>query len=211
MAHYFDSNPEVAPQTEQVSVTLPPYKWELLSERGVFSRRGLDIGTRALLTYLQRSREEINDLLPLGTTPRILDLGCGLGVISLLAAKLWPGASFTALDINRRAVALATQNLARYHVRAEVLESDGFSSLPDARFDLILTNPPVRVGKAKLYELLTEAYSHLTPGGVLLLVLGKKQGAESARRFLSETCSAADLVAHQSGFHVLRLQAPVEP
>ena len=106
-------------------------------------------------------------------------------------------------DINQRAVALARRNLKQNGVRAEVVQGDGFAAVTGA-FDAIITNPPIRAGKAVIYGLFAEARAYLKPGGALYVVIRKQQGAPSALKYLKETFGDAAIIDRGSGFHVIR-------
>ena len=106
-------------------------------------------------------------------------------------------------DINQRAVALARRNLKQNGVRAEVVQGDGFAAVTGA-FDAIITNPPIRAGKAVIYALFARAKDHLKPGGALYLVIRKQQGAPSALKYLREIYAEAEVIDRGSGFHVIR-------
>ena len=132
--HYFTSNPQSAHDERAIQVELAGVRADFCTDAGVFSRDGLDTGTRALLEALPE---------PAG---RVLDLGCGWGAVGVLMGKRWPKAEIVMTDINRRAAELARRNLAQNGVTAQVFEGDGFENVP-GNFDMIVTNPPIRAGK----------------------------------------------------------------
>ena len=108
-------------------------------------------------------------------------------------------------DINRRAVELARRNLARNGVKAEVVQGDGYAAV-EGSFDAILTNPPIRAGKALIYSLFDQARARLNPGGALYIVIRKQQGAPSALRHLRETWPAAEVIDRSGGYWVIRAE-----
>jgi 16S rRNA (guanine1207-N2)-methyltransferase len=164
-----------------------------VTDAGVFSRDGLDRGTEVLL----------NALPPM--TGRVLDLGCGWGAVGVALGRRWPDLDIVMTDINSRAVELARRNLAENGVQATVVQGDGFASV-EGRFDAIITNPPIRAGKAVIYGLFAQARERLKPGGALYVVIRKQQGAPSALKYLKEVYARAETVDRGSGFHVLRAQ-----
>lgn len=165
-----------------------------VTDNGVFSKGGLDTGTAVLLKSL-----------PEHFSGRMLDLGCGWGAVGVLAGAAWPRALVTMVDVNPRAVLLALRNAQSNGVRAEAIESDGFERVPGP-YDLIALNPPIRAGKETVYRLFKEAAGHLSPVGVLYIVIRKQQGAPSAQKFLTSLFSSVRTVERKSGFHVFQCE-----
>ncbi len=189
--HYFSADPSVPFERAPVRATVWGHELTLDSGSGVFARGRVDIGTSVLL------RE---------TTPpgagRYLDLGCGYGVIGLAIAVAQPGAVVAAVDVNQRAVLLANQNAATLGV------TDRFTATtPDhvspASYDEIWSNPPIRIGKQALHELLLAWLPTLADGGRALLVVGKNLGADSLAGWLGEQAYPTTRLASAKGFRVL--------
>ena len=189
--HYYTENPGSEHDFRTVRCSALGVEAEFLTDAGVFSRDGLDTGTRALLEALPE---------PAG---RVLDLGCGWGAVGVLMGKRWTKAEIVMTDINRRAAELARRNLAQNGVTAQVFDGDGFENVP-GDFDLIATNPPIRAGKAAIYALFADAKARLRPGGELYIVIRKQQGAPSALKYLREIFSEAEVVSRTAGFWVIR-------
>lgn len=205
MAHYFDAQPEAASNVRSIQFSLEGRTFDLLTDRGVFSKGGLDIGTSVLLRAL------IRDLRQNPLSGRLLDLGCGYGPVGVVLKRVFPGLELTMTDVNRRALELARQNLKRNGIHyAAVLESDGYAALGGQTFDLIVTNPPIRAGKQTVYRFLDGAAVHLNPGGRLYAVIGKKQGAPSAERHLAGQMGNCVRIERDAGFWVLRCDRPGE-
>ena len=159
--HYFTSNPQSAHDERAIQVELAGVRADFCTDAGVFSRDGLDFGSRLLI-------ETVHPLLH----GRVLDMGCGWGAIGVLLARLCPDAQITMADINERAVALAARNARQNGVSAETLVSDGYENIAPS-FDAIVTNPPIRAGKQTVYRILDEAKTRLAPGGRLFLEIGR--------------------------------------
>jgi len=189
--HYYTENPNSAHDERQVTLTALGNALTFTTDAGVFSRDGLDRGTELLLEALP----------PL--SGRVLDLGCGWGAVGVALGRKYPGLEIVMTDINRRAVELARRNLAANGVRAEVLQGDGFQAVTGA-FDAIVTNPPIRAGKAVIYGLFRQAMDFLKPDGALYIVIRKQQGAPSALKYLKELYDRAGIIDRGSGFHVIR-------
>ncbi len=168
------------------------------TDAGVFSKGELDEGTRILLEALP----------PL--YGRALDLGCGWGAVGVLLGKKYPNASLLLADVNERAVALAAKNLARNGVKnARAVESDVYENV-DGQFDFIVTNPPIRAGKAVIYQMFDGARGRLLPGGRLYVVIRKQQGAPSALKHMQEIYASARVIAREKGFWVIECEGKKE-
>ena len=191
--HYYTSSPVSAHDERQVAVRALGRELTFTTDAGVFSRDGLDRGTEVLL----------NALPPL--KGRVLDLGCGWGAVGVALGKRYPGLDIVMTDINSRAVGLARRNLAENGVSATVLQGDGFAPV-EGCFDAIVTNPPIRAGKAVVYGLFDQARAHLKPNGALYIVIRKQQGAPSALKYLSGIYTRAETIDRGSGFHVIRAE-----
>ena len=191
--HYYTENPNSAHDERRIALRALGNDLTFVTDAGVFSRDGLDRGTEVLLEALP----------PL--EGRVLDLGCGWGAVGVALGKRYPALDIVMTDINSRAVELARRNLAENGVTAAVLQGDGFDAV-EGRFDAIVTNPPIRAGKAVIYGLFARAREYLEPDGALYVVIRKQQGAPSALKYLKEIYSRAETVDRASGFHVLRAQ-----
>ena len=189
--HYYTENPASAHDERRLTLTVLGNALIFTTDAGVFSRDGLDRGTEVLLEALP----------PL--SGRVLDLGCGWGAVGVALGKKYPELEIVMTDINNRAVELARRNLAANSVRADVLQGDGFEAVA-GDFDAIITNPPIRAGKALIYGLFATAKGHLKPGGALYVVMRKQQGAPSALKYLREIYAEAEIIDRGSGFHVMK-------
>ncbi|HBI04051.1 MAG TPA: 16S rRNA methyltransferase, partial [Paenibacillaceae bacterium] len=138
----------------------------------------------------------------------VLDVGCGYGPIGLTAATLTPAGRVKMIDINERAVLLARKNLEMNHItNGEVVVSDLFSSVgEDERFDVIVTNPPIRAGKKIVHDIFVQAYQHLEKGGSLWVVIQKKQGAPSAMEKLEELFGRVEVPMKKKGYYILHAE-----
>ena len=187
---YFAKRPSAESRPVDTEFTYRGHTLRLTTDSGVFSRGEVDEGSALLL-----------DSLP-ALTGRVLDLGCGAGVIGVSVGKAYP-VELVQSDVNERALALTRENLKRNGVAGTVVESDGFAAL-EGLFDTILTNPPIRAGKAVIYRLFAEARDHLKDGGALYLVIRKQQGAESAKKYLETLFPSVEMIERKKGFWVLR-------
>ena len=196
--HYYTQNPEVEHDLRQVIFEVLGLRLNCTTDAGVFSRDGLDMGTRILLEALP----ELHG--------RILDLGCGWGPVGTALGKRYPGAQIVLTDVNSRATELAARNLAANGVtNAAVVQGDGFAAV-EGGFDAIVLNPPIRAGKAVIYAMFAEAAKHLRADGALYIVIRKQQGAESAQKYLSSIYADVERIAREKGYWVLRCARPEE-
>ncbi len=171
----------------------------MVTAAGVFSADRLDKGTQVLLSHVPEPASQ-------GT---FLDLGCGWGPITLALAQASPQANVLAVDVNERALELTARNaesLGLDNVRVlgpqALLAELGDSG---ARLDLIWSNPPVRIGKQALHELLDTWLGLLAPQGEAWLVVGKNLGADSLSRWLAGRGYAVARAASSKGFRVLQV------
>ena len=194
MPQYFDNVEDLAHENISFSYTLFGERFTLKSDAGVFSKDGLDDGSRLLLETIAKT--------DLGT--QILDLGCGVGPIGLTLAKLDSSRHLTLADVNLRALDCAKANAKALGVadRVEVLESDVYSNIT-ATFSTIVTNPPIRAGKKVTYAMYAGAVSHLNEGGSLILVIRKQQGAPSCQRYLETLFKEVTVAAQHKGYRIL--------
>ncbi|MDR1238071.1 MAG: methyltransferase, partial [Propionibacteriaceae bacterium] len=151
--------------------------WTFETAAGVFSADRLDPGTAVLL------RECTPRSHPSGP-PRLLDLGCGYGVIATALAIAVPNAEVDAVDVNERALALCAANAARHQVNDRVRPLLPDQADPATRYDEIWSNPPIRIGKAALRELLLTWLERLAEDGIARLVVSKNLGADSLQKWL---------------------------
>lgn len=191
---YFEKRPASARRSARITVTIRGRPFLFQTDSGVFSREGLDRGTELLLEAIE-----------VGPCESILDLGCGYGVIGIVAAHLSQGGHVILTDVNERAAALARANLVANGTRnAEVRIGDVYAPIDDLVFDHILCNPPIRAGRVVVDRIISEAPSHLLDGGSLWLVARTRQGADTLRLRMTKAFDGADVVKRGSGYKVLR-------
>jgi 16S rRNA G1207 methylase RsmC len=171
--------------------------WEFATADGVFSADGLDLGTAVLL----------RESAPPAGARRLLDLGCGYGVLAVALATACPGAEVDAVDTNERALELCAAN-ANSHGVADRVHPALPAAVPDGvRYDEIWSNPPIRIGKQALHDLLLAWLPRLAPGGVARLVVGRNLGADSLQAWLRESGYRCERTASAKGFRVFSVSA----
>jgi 16S rRNA G1207 methylase RsmC len=191
-SHYFDAAPAVASKPRTVHLHVGELALELQADRGVFGSRGVDLGTRVLLNEAPAPPPEGD----------ILDLGTGYGPIAIALARQAPQARVWAVDVNERAIELTKTNA----VAAAVSNVTACSpdEVPDElRFAAIYSNPPVRVGKAALHELLLRWLSRLAEGGRAYLVVQRNLGADSLAAWLTSQGYGVQRLKSKKGYRIL--------
>lgn len=195
MAQYFDNVEELRHKRHLYEFEFMGEKYSLMSDEGIFSKNGLDDGTRYLL----------ESVVSTDLGKKILDLGCGAGPIGLILAHLDPEKSITMSDVNLRALQLAKENAERMGLlsQVEIVTSDVYLNL-FSTYDTILSNPPIRAGKKVTYAIYDGAKEHLNEGGSLIVVVRKKQGADSVFAHLKTLFPRVDILKKKKGYVVMR-------
>lgn len=191
--HYYSQTPSSAREPRTFRVKVRGQEVSLKSDAGVFSKAGLDFGTRVLIEAVTLPERGI-----------IIDLGSGYGPVAAILARVYLETSWWLLDVNPRAVELARENTAFAADRTHVIQSDGFAAVPDMVADAVLLNPPIRAGKKVVYSLFEQSRDHLVSGGCLWIVIQKKQGAPSAKERLEQLFSNVETVERDAGYHIIR-------
>ena len=133
---------------------------------------------------------------------RVLDMGCGWGAMTVMTLSRFPSLEVTMADVNERALDLAVRNVQKNGMQAKAVLSDGFANI-EGEFDAVITNPPIRAGKAVIYQMFADAKAHLADGGILVLVIRKQQGAPSALKYLKELYAEAETIERDGGYWVI--------
>ena len=168
MSQYFNNDNSIQSNIVKTYANILGESFTFYTDNGVFSKTGVDFGSRLLLESIP--------LDSLGSS--LLDVGCGYGVFGIVLNKKL-GIKCTMCDVNRRALHLAKRNIEENKCNnCEVIESNCYENI-SGKYSTIITNPPIRAGKKIVYEILEKAKEHLEPGGSLIFVVRKEQGAKS--------------------------------
>jgi len=192
--HYFSGGPTSTSRPRRVRLDLPDRTIHLDTDAGVFSPDRVDPGTKLLLMEL-----------PELTGGPVVDLGCGYGPIACTVALRHPELAVVAVDVNPRARELCARNAAATGVDVTVLDPRHAHGL--ARIGTIVSNPPIRIGKAALHDLLIDWLGRLHPTGHAYLVVNKHLGADSLARWLAERGHRVERLASRQGYRVLSVAA----
>ncbi|MFB9329531.1 class I SAM-dependent methyltransferase [Paenibacillus aurantiacus] len=192
--HYYEKTPTAQHDRQMHETVLRGFKFRFMTDAGVFSKTGIDYGSRVLI-----------DNVDVPSNAEVLDVGCGYGPIGLTLARLAVEGHVTMVDINERAVELARENAKLNQIsNATILQSDLFEAVGARQFDILVTNPPIRAGKAVVHRILEEGASLLKPGGSMWVVIQKKQGAPSAEAKLAAVFGNVEEVTKDKGFRILK-------
>lgn len=192
MNHYF-TNDYTKKNEKTKEVIIKNTHLKFITDSGTFSKKGLDFGTRSLLENI--NIEEIKG--------DVLDFGCGWGPIGIYIKKKTK-ANVDMCDINIKSIDLAKRNAKINNVKVEVFESNSYQNIKN-KYDYIITNPPIRVGKEKLYEILHSSIDHLKENGKMYFVINKNQGAKSIIKDMNEKAKTT-LVKKNKGFYIIMSQ-----
>jgi 16S rRNA (guanine1207-N2)-methyltransferase len=192
--HYFSPAPAARSRPTSVDLVLPDLSLTLLTDRGTFSPDAIDPGTKLLL--LDGARPDETE------TGALLDLGCGYGPIACTVARRAPAARVWAVDVNERARRLCAANADAAGVDNVTVAAP--ADVPaDVTFAGIWSNPPIRIGKVELHEVLSTWFSRLAPGGRAHLVVHKHLGADSLARWLDGEGWSTERRASRAGYRLL--------
>ena len=192
MAHYFTNEENLKSEIEKVIAEINGIPFYFYTDNGVFSKGELDFGTELLLKNFKYDNPNNKTLL---------DIGCGCGPIGIYASHL--GFAVDMSDVNKRAIHLSKMSLKEQNLNANVFESDAYKNITN-KYDYIVSNPPIRVGKEKLYEIVMNAKEHLKDGGSLWIVVKKQQGAESMLRDTKNAYKTVEVIAKKKGFFIIK-------
>lgn len=189
MNHYFTNNENLKSEEKNIKVKIKDVELIFTTDNGVFSKKALDFGTRTLLENIPALHGQV------------LDFGCGYGPIGIYIKKT-NDVLVDMVDINKRSVNLAKKNALLNKVEVNIFESGIYSNI-NKKYDFIITNPPIRIGKQKLYEILFGAKDFLKENGELWLVINKDQGAKSLVRDLEKTYEV-EVITKNKGFYIIK-------
>ena len=197
MEHYFTNNTNLKSELRTIIYKIDDKEFTFFSDNGVFSKDKVDFGSSLLVkTIIDNKKDKFLN---------ILDVGCGYGFIGIILSKLM-SSKVTMIDINDRAIHLTLKNIKNLNIDGEAYVSDGYSNV-GGKFDLIVSNPPIRAGKSVVYRILDDAFNYLADNGELWFVIRKEQGAKSAIKHLEEKYFVK-VVEKSKGFYIIMAKKP---
>lgn len=195
MSHYYTNDPTLKSDIKDIAYDFRGVRLTFNTDAGVFSKERVDFGTNVLLNALQEEDIEFK---------KVLDVGCGYGVIGLCVAKKYPSANVDLVDVNERALELAKLNKESNKItNARIYESNVYLKVVD-KYDLIITNPPIRAGKDVVWKIVLGSNDRLFSGGVIYVVIQKKQGAPSLIKEMENIFESVEIVEKKNGYFILR-------
>lgn len=198
--HYYSNQPDAQHDRRTIEEQLKGSTYRFISDAGVFSKKGVDYGSKVLIEAME-----------FAPGAEVLDVGCGYGPMGLTAARMVKDGHVTMVDVNSRAVELAKENaLLNGITNVSIMESDLFAAVKGKSFDVILTNPPIRAGKETVHAIFEQAYEHLREGGALWVVIQKKQGAPSAKEKLMKLFGDVQEVTKDKGYRIFKALKPLK-
>lgn len=195
MSHYFENDKNLKSEIRELSYKYNSSFFVFYSDNGVFSKNNIDYGSRLLIeTYLKEN--DINE-------KRVLDVGCGYGFLGIMVSRV-TDSYVEMIDINKRAVHLTNMNIKRYKdFKGKTYVSNVYENV-EGKYNIIITNPPIRIGKEKLLEILIGAFDHLEDNGLLYYVIRKDQGALSIKKILEENGINVEIINRDKGYFIYR-------
>ena len=193
MSHYYINDNKLDHKIKKYEVEVNGIILNMYTDLGVFSKDYLDYGTRVLLETIKLDNKQ----------ETVIDMGCGYGPIGIYIAKVYPEKRVYLFDVNERAVEMALKNQEENAVNNTKISVSNLFDQVNVKADVILTNPPIRAGKQTVFKLYEEAYLNLNDGGILYVVIQKKQGVPSSVNYLSITFGNCEVIEKKKGYWIL--------
>ena len=198
MSHYFSEVQDVKSVKKIINYEIKNEKFEFLTDNGVFSKTKVDFGTDVMLRTFLNENKKLENI-------RILDIGCGYGVVSVVLKRFFRKARILSTDVNERALELTRENIQKNNRTDdfEVRKSFVFDNISE-NFDMILSNPPIRAGKQVIFEIYEKSFFHLNKNGKFYCVIQTKHGAKSTKKKLEELFGNCTTLVIEAGYRIFR-------
>ena len=190
MEHYYSEEQKSALKIKKINQRIRNINFEFYTSSGVFSKDKVDIGTLALAENML-----------IGKKFKVLDIGCGIGILGIAAAKLFD-ASVVMSDINKRAVMLAKKNIELNNVKAEICQGNLYENINQNDFDVVISNPPQTAGKELCFQLIEESKNYLKQNGNLQIVARHNKGGKTLSKKMEKVFGNVKIIAKKSGYWV---------
>ena len=212
MSHYFSEKQEVKSDKKIIRYDIENRNFEFVTDNGVFSKTKVDFGTDVMLkVFLRENINKKNQKFD------VLDIGCGYGVVSVVVKSFFKNARTVSSDVNERALELTRENLFKNGVVKsndsedndfgnsdfKVIKSFAFDSISE-KFDVILSNPPIRAGKQTIFQIYEKSFEHLNENGEFYCVIQTKHGAKSTQKKLEEIFGNCETLEINAGYRIFR-------
>lgn len=190
MEHYYSEQQKSLPNIRRIRQKIRGIEFDFCTASGIFSKDKIDGGT---LTLAENIIIKKND--------KVLDVGCGIGILGIVAAKLFD-ADVVMTDINKRAVMLARKNIMLNNVKAEIYHGNLYDKIKNYDFDVVLSNPPQTAGKEICFQLIEKSKNHLKNHGSLQLVARHNKGGKTLSKKMEGVFGNVKVIAKKSGYWV---------
>ncbi len=199
MNHYFSENPEIKSNKRNIKYIINNKNFEFTTDNGVFSKSKVDYGTDVMLkVFLKENEKRKNEIFD------VLDIGCGYGIVSVVLKTFFKKINITLSDVNERALELSEENLKKVGIKEyKIIKSFSFDNIKD-NFDVILSNPPIRTGKATIFQIYEESFEHLNKNGEFYCVIQTKHGAKSTQKKLEEIFGNCETLEIDGGYRIFK-------
>ena len=212
MSHYFSEKQEVKSDRKIIRYEIENRNFEFVTDNGVFSKTKVDFGTDVMLkVFLRENMNKKNQKFD------VLDIGCGYGVVSVVMKAFFQKIKTVSSDVNERALELARENLFKNGVVKsndsedndfgnsdfKVIKSFAFDNISE-KFDVILSNPPIRAGKQTIFQIYEKSFEHLNENGEFYCVIQTKHGAKSTQKKLEEVFGNCETLEIDAGYRIFR-------
>ena len=193
MSHYFENDNNLKEDKKIINVDMFGKGFRFSTNSGVFSKDKVDYGTKLLL----------NNIVIHKKSGKLLDLGCGYGVLGVILGENYKNLDIDMVDVNERAVTLANYNLQLNGVNGVNCYVSNIYEGVSSKYDYIVTNPPIRAGKDVLLQFLVGSYDYLVSDGQLWFVMRKDHGAKTMILRLQELFDV-QIVCRDKGFYIVK-------
>jgi len=190
MEHYYSEEQKSPLNIKKIAASIIGKDFEFYTASGVFSKSRIDMGTLVLA-----------ESMIIGKNARVLDIGCGIGILGIVASKLF-NADVVMTDMNKRAVMLAKKNLELNGVKAEIYQGNLYEKIKENDFDAVLSNPPQTAGKDVCFELIEKSRNHLKISGTLQIVARHNKGGKTLAKKMEEVFGNVRVIARKTGYSV---------
>lgn len=194
MPHYYTNNTDLKSEKTKIPFQYRDHHLVFVSDIGVFSKTRVDYGSRVLLESMDIQKKQ----------KTLLDVGCGYGTLGLSLKKEYPWLNVEMVDVNERAVTLANESIQLNQEKNIIAYKSDIYDDVHSKYDIIVSNPPIRAGKKVVFEILEKAYDYLNDHGELMIVIQKKQGAPSAKKKMEEVFGNCEIVQRDKGYFILK-------
>lgn len=190
---YFDNNDNLRSELRIINYSYDDYSFKFNSDLGVFSKDKIDEGSRLLVeSYIKYGKKDV----------RLLDVGCGIGFIGIVLAKIM-NVNCDMIDVNNRALHLSRMNIKNNNVNINVYESNIYDSV-NSTYDVIISNPPIRAGKSVYLSIINDSFDYMNDGGELWFVMRTNHGVKTVIKNLKEKYKV-DILEKSCGFYIVRV------